>query len=58
MGRYKVEIVEKISMPVEVDAPTAEAAILQVIKKYRAEQIVVESDEGAKVEFFASRVKA
>lgn len=53
-----MEIVEKISMPVEVDAPTAEAAILQVIKKYCAEQIVVESDEGAKVEFFASRVKA
>ena len=43
MGRYKVEIVEKISMPVEVDAPSAEDAILQVIEKYCAERIVVES---------------
>ena len=57
MGRYKVEIVEKISMPVEVDAPSAEDAILQVIEKYCAERIVVESNEGVKVEFFASRVK-
>ena len=57
MGRYKVEIVEKISMPVEVDAPSAEDAILQVIEKYCVERIVVESNEGAKVEFFVSRVK-
>ena len=52
-----VEIVEKISMTLEVDAPSAEEAILQVIEKYRVEQIVVESNEGTKVDFFVSKVE-
>ena len=51
-----MEIVEKISMTLEVDAPSAEEAILQVIEKYRVEQIVVESNEGTKVDFFVSFV--
>ena len=58
MRKYKVEIVEKISMTLEVYAPSAEEAILQVIEKYRAEQIVVESNEGTKVDFFVSKVEA
>lgn len=58
MGRYRVEIVEKISMPVELDASSPEEALLLVIQKYRAEQIVVESSEGAQVEFSVSEIKA
>ena len=57
LRKYKVEIVEKISMTLEVDAPSAEEAILQVIEKYRVEQIVVESNEGTKVDFFVSKVE-
>ena len=45
MGRYRVEIIEKISMPVEVEALSAEEALHQVVKKYRAEEILVESSE-------------
>jgi len=52
-----VEIVEKISMTLEVDTPSAEEAILQIIEKYRVEQIVVESNEGTKVDFFVSKVE-
>ena len=52
-----VEIVEKISMTLEVDTPSAEKAILQIIEKYRVEQIVVESNEGTKVDFFVSKVE-
>ena len=46
-----------IDMTLEVDAPSAEEAILQVIEKYRVEQIVVESNEGTKVDFFVSKVE-
>lgn len=57
MGRYKLKIVETISMTVKVDASSAEEAILQIIKQYRVEQIVVESNEGTKTEFFVSSVE-
>ena len=57
MGRYRVEIIEKISMPVEVEALSAEEALYQVIKKYRTEQIVVESSEGTQVEISVSQIE-
>jgi len=57
MGRYRVEITEKISMPVEVEALSAEEALYQVIKKYRTEQIVVESSEGTQVEISVSQIE-
>lgn len=57
MGRYKVKIVETISMTIEVEAPSAEEAMLRIIKKYRVEQIVVENSGGTKAEFFVSKVK-
>ena len=57
LGRYRVEIIEKISMPVDVEALSAEEALYQVIKKYRAEQIVVESSEGTQVEISVSQIE-
>ena len=57
MGRYRVEITEKISMPVDVEALSAEEALYQVIKKCRAEQIVVESSEGTQVEISVSQIE-
>jgi len=57
MGRYRVEIVEKISMPVEVEALSAEEALHQVVRKYRTEQIVVESNEGTQVEISVSQIE-
>ena len=57
MGRYRVEITEKISMPVDVEALSAEEVLYQVIKKYRAEQIVVESSEGTQVEISVSQIE-
>ena len=57
MGRYRVEIIEKISMPVEVEALSAEDALHQVVKKYRAEEILVESSEGMQVEFSVSQIE-
>ena len=53
-----MEIVEKISMTVEVDAQSAEKAVLQIIEKYRVEQIVMESNEGMKVDFLYRRLKS
>jgi hypothetical protein len=52
--KYKVEIVEKLSMPVEVEASSVEEALNQVAKKYWNEEIVVESSRGAEVEFLVS----
>ena len=52
--KYTVEIVEKLSMSVEVEAPSPEEAIGQVTKKYWNEEIVVESKTGADVEFLVS----
>ena len=57
MGRYRVEITEKISMPVDVEALSAEEALHQVVKKYRAEEILVESSEGMQVEFSVSQIE-
>lgn len=57
MGRYRVEIIEKISMPVEVEALSAEEALHQVVRKYRAEEILVESSEGMQVEFSVSQIE-
>ena len=57
MGRYRVEIIEKISMPGEVEARSAEEALHQVVKKYRAEEILVESSEGMQVEFSVSQIE-
>lgn len=57
MGRYRVEIIEKISMPVEVEALSAEEALHQVVRKYRAEEILVESNEGMQVEFSVSQIE-
>ena len=57
MGRYRVEIIEKISMPVEGEALSAEEALHQVVKKYRAEEILVESSEGMQVEFSVSQIE-
>ena len=52
--KYKVEIIEKIAMSVEVEAPSAEEARNLVEKKYRNEEIVVESDKRPDVEFLVS----
>ena len=52
-----MEITEKISMPVDVEALSAEEALYQVIKKYRTEQIVVESSEGTQVEISVSQIE-
>ena len=52
--KYKVEIVEKLEMSVEVEASSAEEALEQVRKKYWNKELVVESNKGADVEFFAS----
>jgi hypothetical protein len=50
--KYRVKIVEKLAMSVEVEASSAEEAIKQVTEKYYNEEIVVESSTGADVEFF------
>jgi hypothetical protein len=49
--KYKVEIIEKLSMSVEVEASSAEEAFKRVSEKYWNEQIVVESSDGPDVEF-------
>jgi hypothetical protein len=55
--KYKVEIVEKLSMFVEVEASSAEEALGRVTKKYWNEEIIVESTQGPDVEFFVSPPK-
>jgi hypothetical protein len=52
--KYKIEIVEKISMSVEMEASSAEEALGQVREKYWNGKIVVESDKSPDVEFFVS----
>jgi hypothetical protein len=52
--KYKVEIVEKLSMFVEVEASSAEEALGRVTKKYWNEEIIVESSQRPNVEFFVS----
>ncbi len=52
--KYKVEIVEKLTMSVDVEASSAEEAPEQVVKRYRNEEIIVESSEGVDVEFAVS----
>ena len=54
--KYKVEIVEKLTMSVETEASSAEEALEQVAKKYWKEEIIVESKKGSDVEFLASAV--
>lgn len=49
--KYKAEIVEKIVMPISVEASSAEDALNQVTKKYWNGEIIVESGEGVDVEF-------
>jgi hypothetical protein len=49
--KFRVEIVEKIAMSVEVEASTEEEALAQVTKKYWNEEIIVESDKGVDVDF-------
>ena len=55
--RYKVEIVEKLAMSVEVESSSAEEALAQVEKKYWNEEIIVESSTGVGVEFFVAPAK-
>jgi hypothetical protein len=52
--KYKVEIVEKLSMSVEVEASSPEEAVGQVSKRYWNEEIIIESSKGPDVEFFVS----
>jgi hypothetical protein len=49
--KFLVEIVEKIAMSVEVEAPTEEEALAQIEKRYWNEEIIVESDKGVDVSF-------
>ena len=49
--KYRVEIIEKIVMSVEIEAFSAEEALNQAAEKYWSEEIVVESSKGADVEF-------
>ena len=55
--KYKVEIVEKLTMSVETEASSAEEALEQVAKRYWKEEIIVESNKGSDVEFLASAVE-
>ena len=55
--RYTVEIVEKLSTSVEVEASSPEEALGKVTKKYWNAEIVVESRKGADVEFLVSPVR-
>jgi hypothetical protein len=55
--KYKVEIVEKLSMSVDVEASSAEEAIALVTEKYWNEEIIVESNKGPDVEFIVSPTK-
>jgi hypothetical protein len=55
--KYTVEIVEKLSMPVEVEASSPEEALGRVTKEYWNGKIVVESGKGADVEFLVSPKK-
>jgi hypothetical protein len=52
--KYKVEIIEKLAMSVEVEASSEEEALERVARRYRNEEIVVESSTGADVEFLVS----
>jgi hypothetical protein len=49
--KYKVEIVEKLTMAVIVESLSAKEALRQVAKKYWNEEIIVESDKGPDVTF-------
>ena len=49
--KYRVKIIETLSMTVEVEAPSAEEAIDQVEQKYWDEEIVVASRIKPKVKF-------
>jgi len=53
--KYKVEIIEKLAMTVEIEASSAKEALNQVAKKYWDEEIIVE-DKGVDVEFHVSSV--
>ena len=55
--KYSVEIIEKLSMLVEVEASSADEALKQVAKKYWNEEIVVESSKRADVEFLVTPVE-
>jgi hypothetical protein len=55
--KYKVEIVEKLSIFFEEEASSAEEALGRVAKKYWNEEIIVESTQGPDVEFFVSPPK-
>jgi hypothetical protein len=52
--KYKVEIVEKISMFVEVETSSSGKALGEVAKRYWNGEIIVESSKGPDVEFFVS----
>ena len=56
--KYKVEIVEKLAISVEVEASSAEEALEQVTGRYWKEEIIVESSKGSDVEFFVSPAEA
>lgn len=55
--KYRVEIIETLTMAVDVTAPSAEEAVNRVEKKYRNEEIVVESSTGPYVEFLVSPIE-
>ncbi|MDD2476356.1 MAG: DpnD/PcfM family protein [Dysgonamonadaceae bacterium] len=45
MTTYKIEIQEHLSRVIEIEAPSAEAAIDKVRAMYRAEEIVLDGDD-------------
>jgi len=49
--KYKIEIIEKLAMTVEIEASSAKDALNQVAKKYWDEEIIVEGSKGVDVEF-------
>ncbi|MCL1941646.1 MAG: DpnD/PcfM family protein [Synergistaceae bacterium] len=55
--KYKVKIVEKLSMAVEVEASSSEEAVSQVEKKYGDGEIIVESSNGPEVKFIVSPIE-
>ena len=45
MTNYKIEIQEVLSRVIEIEAPSAEEVIDKVKEMYRAEEIVLDSDD-------------
>ncbi len=51
MEIYKIEVKETLARLVEIEADSAEEAMAKVIELYKAEQIILDSDDFVDTEF-------